>query len=527
MRIPGMANRPGRGAMPATRAATSRRGAVAAGAAIALTATTALAALAPASASAAAARPLAGPQTDTFGYAGPVAQTDIVPEGATSAAIRVIGGKGGSTPGDRGTTVTGGDGAIVTGTLAVSAGQVLTLKVAGRGGDPDGTSHVGAGGWGATGDGGAGGTGYGYAAGGGGASGLEIGGEVLVIAGGGGGGGGYGYFPGGIGVGVGAPKRVVDGGPGGSSGTTVDPGHNGSGGAGGKGGGGAANGVPAGGKGGDGTSLKGGGGGGGGGAGATGGGGGAGAVRSAPPYVDSGGGGGGAGSSRFTSRLQSPDVKRGSTSDDNGLIQITWNNVTRRLPSMTLTATSTTAGLGYPPELIVTMPSNATGRVGFYDFDLAGADKGIGTAPLVNGVATLAEPTRNLVLGKNAIQASFGGDAIWEPADSNTVVITVTRPTAPMLLVSSANPVVVGHPPVLTVTMPANATGYIAFYDDDQPGTDKGIGTAPIINGVAALAMPTKDLAVGIHIIHASYVGDATYLPSDSNYMAVTVFAQS
>lgn len=56
-----------------------------------------------------------------------------------------------------GQTLTGGDGAEVTGRLIVTPGQVLTAKVGGYGGDANDDRYPGDGGWGATGRGGRGG----------------------------------------------------------------------------------------------------------------------------------------------------------------------------------------------------------------------------------------------------------------------------------------------------------------------------------------------------------------------------------
>jgi hypothetical protein len=273
---------------------------LAAGAAVAITA---LGAWTPATA---AVRSPAPSLTETFGYVGHMPLEVVVPPGVRFATLRVIGGMGGS---NRQTSrfVTGGDGAQVSGYIAVSPSEVLTLEVAGEGYDADPHAGAGAGGWGGTGDGGDGAHGsYGDGAGGGGATTVEIGDATVIIVGGGGGAGGEGWLP-----------YADAGGPGGSSGTTVDAGHNGTGGGAGKGGGGAANRVPAGGDGGRGSS--GGGGGGGGGAGAVGGGGGAGGG-----FGSGGGGGGGAGSSRYSSLLLGPSVIRGTTGDGNGAVFITW-----------------------------------------------------------------------------------------------------------------------------------------------------------------------------------------------------------
>jgi hypothetical protein len=183
---------------------------------------------------------------------------------------------------------------------------VLTLKVAGYGGDGDLNQHPGSGGWGATGYGGRGGSGtYGDGGGGGGATSIQLGSDTVIVAGGGGGAGGRG------------PSDVDSGGPGGSSGTTADPGHDGKGPGAGKGGRAGASGTGSGGSGGKGAHL--GGGGGGGGAGQLGGDGGGGGGFGA-----GGGGGGGAGTSFRSAAVQFTSVVRGGTSDGNGLIFITW-----------------------------------------------------------------------------------------------------------------------------------------------------------------------------------------------------------
>ena len=197
-------------------------------------------------------------------------------------------------------------------------------------------------------------------------------------------------------------------------------------------------------------------------------------------------------------------------------------------PSMTLTASATQVVEGQAPVLTVHMPASATGYVGFYDDQQPGSDKGIGTAPIIDGVATLSVPSRPLVLGGNVIGASYGGDANWAANDSNKVTVTVvSKPRPSMTLTASATQVVEGQAPVLTVRMPASATGYVGFYDDQQPGSDKGIGTAPIIDGVATLSVPSRPLVLGQNVIGASYGGDANWAANDSNKVTVIVTVTS
>ena len=298
-----------RGSVSAFRRSLIRRGGVLAAGPLALGAI-AFGAL-PAAAAPVTAQPAALPGAAvgalTFGYVGPHDQTVVVPDGVNRAVVQVIGGHGGA---DCRVfdCITGGDGAHVNGYFTVTSGETLTLQVAGRGGDNNGYTNPGDGGWGWA-DGGRGGSTDSKSndgAGGGGASSISAGSLVIAVAGGGGGAGGTGYFP-----------SVDTGGPGGSSGETVDPGHNGGGPGHGNGGAGGGEGGPHGGSGGGGSHLAGAGGGGGGGetGGAGGGGGGFG-----------GGGGGGGGAGRSYERLSGERVHRGTTADGNGMIQITFEH---------------------------------------------------------------------------------------------------------------------------------------------------------------------------------------------------------
>jgi Bacterial Ig-like domain (group 3) len=117
---------------------------------------------------------------------------------------------------------------------------------------------------------------------------------------------------------------------------------------------------------------------------------------------------------------------------------------------------------------------------------------------------------------------AFHGDQVSGAA---TVNFTVARPLPPMVLTAVPGEVESGTAPILTVTMPKDATGYIGFYDDQIPGSDKGIGVAPIVGGVATLTSPTRTLPDGTNSIHGSYNGDDNWAPNDSEPVNVTVRA--
>jgi Bacterial Ig domain len=273
---------------------------------------------------------VAFPEVEIFTYQGPVTQTVIVPAGAVSASVQVIGARGGYTEGTCCPLLItrGGPGAVVTGLLPVSPGQRLSIRVGQYGGNANLNRSPGPGGWGATGNGARGGSGSNRdGGGGGGSSSLAIDGAVVAIAAGGGGGGGMGFI-----------DPADSGGSGGSGDATAGGGVNGSGPGAGKGGRGGGQSTAAGGAGGNGSSVGGGGGGGGSGvAGGSGGGGGG--------FGAGGGGGGGAGSSSYTAPLTSATIGR-SGDETNGRVIIRWN------------------GTSQPPECLnqtISVPRNSPG----------------------------------------------------------------------------------------------------------------------------------------------------------------------
>jgi Big-like domain-containing protein len=108
--------------------------------------------------------------------------------------------------------------------------------------------------------------------------------------------------------------------------------------------------------------------------------------------------------------------------------------VGKATPPMALTISGTMPASGQAPKsLVVQLPADATGSVGFYDASLPGADKGIGVAPIVNGQATLTSLTKTLPDGAQSLYAWYGGDGNYGGGGSNPVTVIVgsasgTRP---------------------------------------------------------------------------------------------------
>src|SRR5690349_12013323 len=112
----------------------------------------------------------AAPAPTTFGYTG-AEQSYTVPAGVTSVRVSATGAPGGAgAPGPTRPGVVGGLGAVATGDLTVTPGEVLYVEVGGPGGDGN-TNGGGLGGWNG---GGLGGSSFGgegsFGGGGGGAS---------------------------------------------------------------------------------------------------------------------------------------------------------------------------------------------------------------------------------------------------------------------------------------------------------------------------------------------------------------------
>lgn len=112
---------------------------------------------------------------------------------------------------------------------------------------------------------------------------------------------------------------------------------------------------------------------------------------------------------------------------------VTFNVSPKPAAPMTLSASATQVIQGQSPVFTVQLPTDATGYVGFYNVSLNSSDEGIGVAPIVNGIATLQQPTRALLVGQNVIQASYGGNAIYAANDSNQVTVTVAATPQPQV----------------------------------------------------------------------------------------------
>jgi hypothetical protein len=149
-----------------------------------------------------------------------------------------------------------------------------------------------------------------------------------------------------------------------------------------------------------------------------------------------------------------------------------------------------------PVTITEPIPTGVTGPVTFYN-----GTNPLGTAPIVNGQATLTVPS--LPVGTDQITVTAINSATSGTITSPATTVTVAKATVIVTLASSVNPAAPGQAITFSATVPAGATGSITFLDGT---TVLGVGT--IAAGVATFTTPT--LSIGSHSITASYDGDSS-----------------
>ena len=140
----------------------------------------------------------------------------------------------------------------------------------------------------------------------------------------------------------------------------------------------------------------------------------------------------------------------------------------------------------------------------------------IGTAPIVNGDATITVPS--LPIGNNPITATTSGDTNNNPATSLPTQVTVSKVVAVVVtLTSSVNPSAPNQSVTFSATIQAGATGTVTFLDGT---TILGTGT---ITAAGVATFTTSGLAIGSHPITAMYGGDSSYNTATSAVLAEVI----
>jgi hypothetical protein len=167
-----------------------------------------------------------------------------------------------------------------------------------------------------------------------------------------------------------------------------------------------------------------------------------------------------------------------------------------------------------PPNTPVTItepiPPGVSGPVTFSDGTTV-----LGTAPVVNGQATLTVPS--LPIGTNQITATATNTATNGPITSPPTQVTVAKATVVVTLASSANPSNPSQAVTFSASVHAGATGSITFLDGT---TVVGVGT---VNAAGVAIFTTSTLTIGSHPITASYGGDSGYSAATSAVLTQVV----
>jgi hypothetical protein len=200
--------------------------------------------------------------------------------------------------------------------------------------------------------------------------------------------------------------------------------------------------------------------------------------------------------SHTVSVAYSGDARYNASTSPNTIV-----NIARAATTTTVAASGTPSVFGQSVTFTATVAAAAPGAglpTGIVNFFSNGAP--IGSAPLDNGVATLA--VGNLPVGANLITAAYGSDGNFNGSSSPELTQTV-NPASTTIVVGSSNAnTVFGQSVTFTATISVTApgagapTGTVTFFDGVTP-----LGAAPVSGGAAVFT--TNVLTVGSHSITA------------------------
>ncbi len=173
-----------------------------------------------------------------------------------------------------------------------------------------------------------------------------------------------------------------------------------------------------------------------------------------------------------------------------------------------LATNQTTAAAGDSVMLTAAVAGdNPEGTVSF----MAGGNF-LGTATLVSGTARLQPAFAHA--GDYALIASYGGDALNKPSNSDAINFTISKRSTTTKLSVDPKPQFQGQPIKLTARVTGiNPSGLVYF-----SSAGKILGSASLVSGQAALTTAIPDL--GPFSLSASYAGDADNLASMSTSQA-------
>ena len=213
----------------------------------------------------------------------------------------------------------------------------------------------------------------------------------------------------------------------------------------------------------------------------------------------------------------------GDTNNASGTSNVVNEGILQATTTTTLSTTNAAATVGESITLTGTVVSaggpQPTGVINFTD-----NGSPLGSASLnVSGIATLA--INSLTPGTHSIVANYGGDTDNANSSSSLLTETVAQIPTTTTLTSDANPLSAGatlHPSA-AVAVAAGATadgpliGQVTFTDGAT-----ALGTVSL-DGSGHATLTVTSLAVGSHMLAASYSGATNYATSSSGPLAQQV----
>lgn len=191
--------------------------------------------------------------------------------------------------------------------------------------------------------------------------------------------------------------------------------------------------------------------------------------------------------------------------------------VTKASVNPTLRAATTQITSGSPAIFNITIAASGAGALPTGTVTLTDntTSTPLGSVTLANGAAVLT--TNSIVTsGTHSVTAAYSGDANYNATNSSAVTLTVGGTSSTMSLavtvggVSTPNAVVL-NTVVMTATAPAAATGTVYFYDGAL-----NLGSATLSASTHTAALSTSSLTAGVHMLTATYGGNATVAASTS-----------
>ena len=201
--------------------------------------------------------------------------------------------------------------------------------------------------------------------------------------------------------------------------------------------------------------------------------------------------------------------------------------------SQATTTTTLSAALTSAPSVVVTTaPSGASvtltaalspaAAIGTVTFKVGSTTLACSPVTVSSGTASCVT-TALTTIGANSLTAVFTPTTAANDtaSTSNTVSLTVTKPTTTTTLAVAAGPYYYGNSVTLTATTsPSAATGTVTFYDGST-----SVGTCTLSSGTCGAATTATALSVGSNSLTAVYVGNSTYATSTSSATVATVVA--